>query len=87
MLKKKNSKVRVEFLGFWTLSIVRYFKGHTTFRKMDLFPSLGVIKRGGKTHTQLGPLEITGRWIKSRNPEIPCAIHYRQNPSETKVLN
>jgi hypothetical protein len=33
-----------EFLGFWTLSIVR---------------------------------------IKSRNPEIPCVIHHRHNPSET----
>jgi hypothetical protein len=26
----------------------------------------------------------TGRWIKSRNPEISCAIQHRQNPSETK---
>jgi hypothetical protein len=23
------------------------------------------------------------RWIKSRNPEIPCVIHHRHNPSET----
>jgi hypothetical protein len=25
----------------------------------------------------------TGRWIKSRNPEIPCVIQHRHNPSET----
>jgi hypothetical protein len=44
------------FLSLWTLSTVRYFKEHTTFRKLDLFPSSGV-KNGGKIPTQLGPLE------------------------------
>jgi hypothetical protein len=27
----------------------------------------------------------TGQWIKSRNPEIPCVIHHRHNPSETTI--
>jgi hypothetical protein len=35
--QQKNS----EFLGFWTLSIVQYFKKHAMFRKVDLFPSSG----------------------------------------------
>jgi hypothetical protein len=45
-----------EFLSFWTLSIVQYSKKfeNTTFRKLDLFPSSG---QGGKTPSQLGPLE------------------------------
>jgi hypothetical protein len=47
----------MDFLGFWTLSIARYFKEHTTFRKLDLFSSSGVKRGGGKTPTQLGPLE------------------------------
>jgi hypothetical protein len=43
------------FLCFWTLSIVRYFKAHTTFRKLDV--SVLWCKKGGKTPTQSGPLE------------------------------
>jgi hypothetical protein len=31
-------------------------------------------------------LSNTGRWIKSRNPEIPCVIHHRHNPSETTMF-
>jgi hypothetical protein len=31
---------------FWTLSIVWYSKKYTVFRKMDLFSSSGVGKRG-----------------------------------------
>jgi hypothetical protein len=50
-----------ELLGFWTLSIVRYSRkiGDTTFRKLDLFPSSG---KGGKTPTQLSPLERV-QWL------------------------
>jgi hypothetical protein len=50
------SYIDMDFLGFWTLSIVRYFKKHTTFRKLDLFPSSDV-KKVGKTPIQMGPLE------------------------------
>jgi hypothetical protein len=53
--EKEISKYNTEFLGFWTLSIIRYFKEHATFRKLDLFPSSGG-KRGGEVTYLVGPL-------------------------------
>jgi hypothetical protein len=56
--KKGNSTYCSELLSFWTLSIVQYSKKleNTTYRKLGLFPSSGRWE-GGRTPSQLGPLE------------------------------
>jgi hypothetical protein len=65
------------FLDFFHRPVFYTYRlGNTKFRKLDLFPSSG----GGKTPTQLDPLETANlhHWVSD--------IHHRQNLLESTAL-
>jgi hypothetical protein len=69
----KGGKKTPTQLGPLERANLSLFPHFTWRRKQSQFP-----KRRVPSNTE--------RWIKSRNPKIPCVIHHLYNPSETTYL-